>query len=42
MDNFWKEISWQFKAIWAAAIGLGIVLVGFIIWAIIRLINHFT
>ena len=41
-DNFWGEIPWQIKAIWTGTIALGVVVVGVVIWAIFKLINHFT
>ena len=37
--DFWKEIPWQFKALWASALLLGISVVVAILWLAFKLVN---
>jgi len=40
-DNFFKEIPTIFKLIWLLSVVVGISLLGFGVWIIIKLLGHF-
>jgi len=40
-DNFFKEILTIFKLIWLLSVVVGISLLGFGVWIIIKLLGHF-
>lgn len=40
--SFWKEIPWQMKALWALGLAGTIAFWTFIIWVIIKLLQHWS
>ena len=42
MKEFWKEVPLIFKVIWSLMLGLGMIVIGLLIWAIIKLVLYYT
>lgn len=42
MNDLFKQIPTQFKILWGLGIALQIAVVGVLVWAVIKLVQHFT
>lgn len=42
IKEFWNDIPLFFRIIWLIILGLGITTLGIILWAMIKLVLHFT